>query len=214
MINSVPSTSIGLSSSNKTITQSINVKITKCIFQWETPAAEYYPEIGTNCHCLLRIYEFESENRAVIIASSLWSNHNNRGIWSDLDCFVKAVVDRFPHLSEILPNSTWITHSGQFSYEITWAETFHRDNFDTWLVSLNNYGEVEVDEESETKIKLDSLREFLNQLPIEAATEVLKQLEHDNGWGGKVDDEQIKACWELENGIVLGQVRETGLVGW
>lgn len=198
----------------KTITQSLNVKITKCIFHWQTEPAEHYPQIGTNCHCLLRIYDFEADNRAVIIASSLWSNHGNREIWSDLNSFVRAIVARFPHLKSILSNCTWITHSGQFSYPLSWSETFHRDHFDTVLVTLNSQNEVEVDEESETEIEANQVKEFLNQMPIETVTEVLKQLEHDNGWGGVVDDKQIRACWELENGIVLDRVRETGLVGW
>lgn len=209
---SVPSKPTSINSSDKTITQSINVKITKCIFHWQTPPAEYYPEIGTNCHCLLRIYDFESENRAVIIASSLWSNNYNRGIWSDLDSFVQAVVDQFPHLSAIMSNSVWITHSGQFSYEITWAETFHRDHFRELSVAFDHQNNITIDELE--ILKPEKVLQSINGIPLEPATEVLKQLEHDNGWGGVVDDEQIKACWELENGIVLGQVRETGLVGW
>ncbi|MEM8832088.1 MAG: hypothetical protein AAGE96_22445 [Cyanobacteria bacterium P01_G01_bin.19] len=201
-------------STNKIITQSINVTVTKCILQWQTQPAEHYPNIGTDCHCLLRIYDFETENRAVIIASSLWSNNGNRGIWSELNSFAQAIVDRFPQLKPILPNCTFITHSGQFSYQLTWAETFHHDHFDTISITLNEREEVRVDEESETAIKVEQIREWLNQMPLEPVTEILKQLGHDNGWGGVVDDWQIKACWELENGIVNGQVRETGLVGW
>lgn len=86
--NAVSNSATPTSTTDKTITQSINVKITKCILQWQTEPAEHYPQIGTNCHCLLRIYDFEAENRAVIIASSLWSNNGNRGIWSELDGFV------------------------------------------------------------------------------------------------------------------------------
>ncbi|MGB5634161.1 MAG: hypothetical protein WBM44_14380 [Waterburya sp.] len=107
-----------------------------------------------------------------------------------------------------------ITHSGQFSYPLSWSETFHRDQFDTISVTLNGQNEVEVDEESEIEIEAEQIKELLNQMPLEPAIEVLKQLEHDNGWGGVVDDWQVKACWEQENGIVLGQIRETGLVGW
>jgi hypothetical protein len=119
----------GSSINTKTIVESIEVKITKCIFPWQALPAEHYPEIGTDCHCLLRIYHFETENRAVILASSLWSNHDNRGIWSDLNCFAQAVIAQFPELKPIIPNSNWITHSGQFSYELTWAEIPHRDRF-------------------------------------------------------------------------------------
>ena len=207
--NSVPSSS---ETTQKTITQSINVKITKCIIQWQAKPAEHYPEIGTNCHCLLRIYDFEVENRAVVIASSLWSNHGNRGIGSDPDSLATAVVSKFPHLKPILSNSTWIAHSGQFSYEITWAETFHRERFREMSVALDDEYKLVVDELE--IVKKERVIALLNQLPLEPATVVLKQLEHDNGWGGVVDEEQIKACWELENGIVLGEVRNTGLVGW
>ncbi len=202
------------SKTEKTIAQTLNVKIIKCIFHWQTEPAVHHPQLGTNCHCLLRIYEFEAENRAVIIASSLWSNRGNREIWSDLNSFVRAIVARFPHLKALLTNSTWITHSGQFSYPLSWSETFHRDCFDTVSVALNSQNEIEVDEESETEIEANRVKEFLNQMAIESVTEVLKQLKHDNGWGGVVDDRQIKACWELENGIVLDSVRETGSVGW
>ncbi|MGB5632438.1 MAG: hypothetical protein WBM86_06625 [Waterburya sp.] len=200
------------SETTKTITQSINVTVTKCILQWQTQPAEHYPQIGTNCHCLLRIYNFETENRAVIIASSLWSNNGNRGIWSEPDSFAQAIVDRFPHLKPILPNCTFVTHSGQFSYQLTWAETFHRDHYREFSVALDESDRLQVDELS--ILKQPQIRELVNQMLIEPATEVLKQLGHDNGWGGVVDDEQIKACWELENGIVNGQVRETGLIGW
>ena len=200
------------STTTKTITQSINVTVTKCILQWQTQPAKHYPNIGTDCHCLLRIYDFETENRAVIIASSLWSNNGNRGIWSELNSFAQAIVDRFPRLKPILPNCTFVTHSGQFSYQLTWAETFHRDHYREFSVALDRSERVVVNELS--IVKQPQIRELVNQVPIEPATEVLKQLGHDNGWGGVVDDEQIKACWELENGIVMGQVRETGLVGW
>ncbi|MGB5634160.1 MAG: hypothetical protein WBM44_14375 [Waterburya sp.] len=78
--NTVSNINSASSTTSKTIVQSISVKITKCILEWQTQPAEHHPQIGTNCHCLLRIYDFESENRAVIIASSLWSNHSNRSI--------------------------------------------------------------------------------------------------------------------------------------
>jgi hypothetical protein len=198
--------------STKTIVESIEVKITKCIFPWQTSPAEHYPEIGTECHCLLRIYHFEKENRAVILASSLWSNHDNCGIWSDLNCFAGAIVDRFPDLKPIISNLNWITHSGQFSYELTWAETLHRDRFREFSVSISDENRIDVDEL--LILKQVEVRELINKMPLEAATEVLKQLGHDNGWGGVINDEQIKACRELENCIILGQERETGSVGW
>ena len=212
--NAVSNTNLASNSNttSKTITQSISVKITKCILQWQTQPAEHYPNIGVDCHCLLRIYDFEAENRAVVIASSLWSNSGNRGIWSELDSFAQAIVDRFPYLKPILPDCTFVTHSGQFSYQLTWSETFHRDHYRELSVALDKSERILVDELS--IVKQPQIRELVNQMPIEPVTEVLKQLGHDNGWGGVVDDEQIKACWELENGIVLGQVRETGLVGW
>lgn len=196
----------------KTIIESVEVKITKCIFQWQTSPAEHYPEIGTDCHCLLRIYHFEKKNRAVILASSLWSNHDNCGIWSDLNCFARAIVDRFPELKPMIPNVNWITHSGQFSYELTWAETCHRDKYREFSVTISDENRIEVDEMR--ILKQVEIAELIDRMPLESATEVLKQLEHDNGWGGVIDDEQIKACRELENGIILGQERETGSVGW
>ena len=79
-------------------------------------------------------------------------------------------------------------------------------------VALDDENKLVVDELE--IVKKERVIALLNQLPLEPATVVLKQLEHDNGWGGVVDEEQIKACWELENGIVLGEVRNTGLVGW
>lgn len=196
----------------KTIVESIQVEITKCIFSWQALPAEHYPEIGTDCHCLLRIYHFETENRAVILASSLWSNHDNRGIWSDLNCFAQAVIAQFPDLKPIIPNSNWITHSGQFSYELTWTQTLHRDRFREFSVAFNDKDLVDTDEL--LILKQVEVRELIDQMPLEPVTEVLKQLGHDNGWGGVVNDEQIKACGELENGIVLGQERETGSIGW
>lgn len=202
----------GSAINTKTIVESIEVKITKCIFSWQVLPAEHYPEISTDCHCLLRIYHFETENRAVILASSLWSNHDNRGIWSDLNCFAQAVIAQFPDLKPIIPNSNWITHSGQFSSELTWTQTLHRDRFREFSVAFND--EDRVDANELLILKQVEVRKLINQMPLEPATEVLKQLGHDNGWGGVVNDEQIKACQELENGIVLGQKRETGSVGW
>lgn len=199
---------------SKTIVSTINVAIAFCIFQWHSKPAEHYPQVSTNSHCLLRIYDFKAENRAVIVASSLWSNNENRSIWSELNSFAESLFDKFPHLKPILSNCILIIHSGQFSYQLSWAETPRRDRFDTVSLVLNEKKEVEVDEESERAIDSTEIRELLNQIPLEPVPSLLKQLEHDNGWGGVVDEKQTKACFESENGIVLDRVRETGLVGW
>ncbi|MEL6579121.1 MAG: hypothetical protein AAFQ14_05185 [Cyanobacteria bacterium J06621_12] len=199
--------------STRTITQSINVTVIKSIVSWQAEPAERHAHIGTNCHCLVRIYDFEASNRAVVIASSLWSNQGNYEIWETYNDLIHSVMTLFPQLKQRLPNIDWIAHSGQFSYPLSWSETFHHDQFDAIKISFdeNNRARISADE---VQIGGEQVAELINELPLEPAVFVLRQLGHDNGWDGIVDEQQIKACWELSNGIVNGQVRETGLVGW
>lgn len=210
IINSVPATS---TTARKLIIQSINVKIIKYIVHWQAKPLEQHSHIGTNCHCLVRIYDFEAENRAVVIASSLWSNDGNYDIWETYADLVTPTINLHPELTARLPNVDWIAHSGQFSYPLSWSETCHRDSFDIIPISFNERNQAEISGE-EVPISIEQVEKLINFSPIEPAVKVLKQLEHDNGWGGVVDEWQVKACWELENGIVLEQIRETGLVGW
>ena len=205
--------SVDGSTTTKAITQSINVTITKSIISFSAQPAKRHAHIGTECHCLVRIYDFETENRAVVIASSLWSNKGNYEIWSTYNDLIHSVTTLFPQLKQRLPNIDWIAHSGQFSYPLSWSETFHRDQFDAIQISFdeNDRAQISADEVKKSSLQVAKL---INELPLEPAVEVLRQLGHDNGWGGIVDEQQVKACWELAHGIVMGQVREIGLVGW
>lgn len=211
--NTVSDSNLADSTTSKTITQSIDVKIIKSIVYWQAKPTEQYSHIGTDCHCLVRIYDFEAENRAVVIASSLWSNNGNYEIWETYDDLIGSIIHLYPQLSKRLPNINWIAQSGQFSYPLSWSETFHRDQFDTMSIFFDEGNRAQISAD-EVKLSSERIGELINFLPLEPAVEVLKQLEHDNAWEGIVDEEQVKACWELENGIVLGQIRETGLIGW
>lgn len=212
--NTVSNTNLACSdATTKTITQSINVTVTKSIVSWQAEPTEQNTNLGTNCHCLVRIYDFQAEDRAVVIASSLWSNKGNYEIWETYNDLIHSLTAIFPQLKQRLPNVDWIAHSGQFSYPLSWSETFHRDRFDAIQISFdeNDRAQISADEVEQS---CQQVAELINFLPLEPAVEVLRQLGHDNGWDGIVDEQQVKACWELENGIVSGQVRETGLVGW
>jgi hypothetical protein len=95
------------------------------------------------------------------------------------------------------------------------ANTLTKEEF--YLVSLcfDEKGKVEeVDEER--YLSTEQLREILEGINLEPVSIVLKQLEHENGWDGIVNDAQIKDCLELEQGIVWEgrQIKEIGLVGY
>ena len=212
MTNISTETQLPQGNTTKVITQSINVKIIKHILNWQAAPLEYHPQIGTKCHCLLRIYDFESQNRAVVIASSLWSNDGNYDIWETYANLIVPVVELYPKLANRLVNIDWIAHSGQFSYPLSWSETSHKDQFDLMSISFDERNEAKISAD-EVEISLKQVEELINFMPLESAAVVLQQLEHDNDWNGIVDEHQVKACWELENDIVADRFEEIKSIG-
>jgi hypothetical protein len=199
---------------HKVITQRVDVEITKAIFHWHSSKESEYPSLSPDCHCLLRIYWLDNKSKAVVIASELYSNEKNIGVCSSYSDLASAVITLFPQLQFILPQVIWLSHSGQFSVPMSWAESHQRECFRQFSVQFDReQHKSEVDElEILPQKKVIKLLDGAN---LEHAVEVLQQLQHDNNWGrGIVDDFQVKACLELEQGIILGQKRTKGLVGW
>jgi hypothetical protein len=198
---------------SKVITEKIDVEITKTIFHWTTkPAAN--TNFSPNCHCLLRIFIYPNQNKAIVIASELFSNNSNIGVSPSYADLAQKVIQDYPQLKPIT-NLIWLGHSGQFSEPLSWAHDLVEENF--YIVSIqfadwNNAKEIN----DERYLSSEQLQELLDRISLEPVVMTLKQLEHDNGWGGVVNDFQIKACLELEQGIVWEgrQIKERGLVGW
>jgi hypothetical protein len=198
---------------SKVITKKIEVEVIETIFHWTTkPAAN--PSYSPNCHCLLRIFIYPNQNKAIIIASELFSNDSNIGISPSYTDLASKVIQDYPQLQQIT-NLIWLGHSGQFGQPLSWAHDLVKESF--YLLSLQFNSQNNAEEiDDEKYISTEQLREFLEGVSLEPVVITLKQLEHDNGWGGIVDDKQIKACVDLEQGIVWDgkQIKERGLVGW
>jgi hypothetical protein len=198
---------------SKVITRKIEVEIIETIFHWTTEPVTN-PNYSSNCHCLLRIFIYRNQNKSVIIASELFSNHSNIGVSSSYTNLAQKVIQDYSQLQQIT-NSIWLGHSGQFSEPLSWAHDLVKDNFYIVSLQFNSQGNAE-EMDDERYISTEQLRELLEGVSLEPAVITLKQLEHDNGWGGIVDDFQVKACMELEQGIVWEgrQIKERGLIGW
>jgi hypothetical protein len=198
---------------SNTIVKKIDIEIIQTIFQWHSTYQSPNPSRSSDCHCLLRIYLLNGRARAVIIASELYSNEKNVGIYRGFGDLATEVIARWSELKSILTQITWIAHTGQFCYPLSWAESHHEDRFD--LISLQFNEEGQAEDADEEIIKKEKVIELLGGANLEPAVKVLQQLQHDNNWGrGIVDDFQVEACLELEQGIILGQKRMKGLVGW
>jgi hypothetical protein len=198
---------------SKVITKKIEVEVIETIFYWTTkPAAN--PSYSPNCHCLLRIFIYPNQNKAIVIASELFSNDSNIGVSPSYTDLAQKVIQDYPQLKQI-ENLIWLGHSGQFGTYLSWAHHSVKENFYIVSLQFNSQGNAE-EIDDERYISTEQLRELLEGVSLEPAVITLKQLEHDNGWGGIVDDEQVKACMELEQGIILGKKTDgvTPAVGW
>ncbi len=151
---------------------------------------------------------------AVVIASELYSNEKNIGVCSSYSDLASAVITLFPELQAILPQVVWLSHSGQFSVPMSWAESHQSECFRVRSLQFTN--EYFASRSGKSRIiQKEEVIKILGGANLEHVVEVLQQLQHDNNWGpGIVDDFQVKACLELEQGIILGQKRMKGLVGW
>jgi hypothetical protein len=70
---------------SKVITEKIDVEITKTIFHWTTkPAAN--TNFSPNCHCLLRIFIYPNQNKAIVIASELFRKSLKTNIYLMNNC--------------------------------------------------------------------------------------------------------------------------------
>ena len=190
----------------------INTRITKEIFYWKAKPIEQSPEVSTDSHCLLRTYIFpetaDKPPKIVIIASELFSNEYNVSAGFNFATFVEAVLKhKTPIFTKCLSSIVWITHYGQFGYPLSWSETHHKDEFYLENVSQQENQIVTSDGED---INSQKVSQILNGLILEPVVEVLRQLKHDNGWDGVVNDFQVQACHELKMGIVLGTVTNPG----
>ncbi|MDJ0575462.1 MAG: hypothetical protein QNJ65_09895 [Xenococcaceae cyanobacterium MO_234.B1] len=194
------------------ITTQIDVNVTKTIFKWYSTYQWKNKNKSPHSHCLLRIYWLNNKNKAIVIASELYSNHTNTGVYRGYYDLASSVVKTFPQLKPILASTIWLTHSGQFSYPLSWAETGHENKFRQIFMEFDENGQTQRIESSQ-EIEIKEIITMLEGAYLEPGVEVLEQLKHDNGWNGIVDTEQVQACQELEEGIVLGQKRVAGLVG-
>jgi hypothetical protein len=195
------------------ISEKIDIEITKTIFHWHSTYQWEHASLSPDCHCLLRIYWLQNQTQAVVIASELHSNKGNTDVDSGYPDLVKSVIASFPLLGTILPKTTWLSHSGQFSVPLSWAESHQRECSIEFAVQLEPNVESPLVEEVRY-IEPGEVVKLLQGLSLEPVVEVLRQLQHDNWGRGVVDEEQVKGCLELEEGIILGQERIKGLVGW
>jgi hypothetical protein len=199
---------------HKVISEKIEVEVIKTIFHWHSTYKWERANLSPDCHCLLRIYFFNNETEAVVIASELYSNDANTDVYSGYQDLVKAVTHNYPQIGTILRNTIWLSHSGQFSVPLSWAESHQRQCFIEFSVQLESNIES-LKAEDVRYVELSEVVKLLKGVNLEPAVEVLMQLEHDNNWGrGVVDQQQVKGCLELEEGIIEGKKRTKGLVGW
>lgn len=199
---------------HKVISEKIEVEVIKTIFHWYSTYKWEHYDISPNSHCLLRIYFFNNETEAVVIASELYSNDGNTDVYHGYPDLVKAAIGAIPVLGTILPQVIWTSHSGQFTAPLSWAESHQQDCFRRLAIQIDSTrDEVNV---TETGIlRKEEIVSLLKGANLEPAVEVLRQLQHDNKWGrGVVDEQQVKGCLELEEGIIEGKKRMKGLVGW
>lgn len=190
------------------------IEVIKTIFHWHSPSKWENANLSPDCHCLLRIYLFNNETEAIVIASSLYSNKGSTNVSSGYRDLVKAAIASFPILGTISPQVIWLSHSGQFSVPLSWAESHQSDFFRRFAVQID--GDMEKVHVHETDVLTrEQVVSLLKGTNLEPAVEVLRQLQHDNNWGrGVVDEWQVTACLELAEGIIEGKKREAGLVGW
>lgn len=198
---------------SKVITKKIEVEVIETIFHWTTKPAPN-PNYSPNCHCLLRIFIYPNQNKAIVIASELFSNDSNIGVSPSYTDLAQKVIQDYPQLKQI-ENLIWLGHSGQFGQPLSWAHSLVKESFYIVSIQFNDWNNAE-EADDERYISTEQLQEFLEEINLSPVAITLKQLEHDNGWGGVVNDSQVKACSELEQGILWEgrQIKERGLVGW
>jgi hypothetical protein len=197
-----------------TIVKKIDVEVIQTIFHFRVSKPPKNTNVSPNSHCLLRLFIYPKANRALIIASSLFSNNCNAGISRNYPDLAEKVIQDFPELKPLLPNITWLTHAGQFSDYLSWAHHSVKEEFNLVCLDFDSSG---IATKTNTKsVSFEEVFNLLDGIRLEPAVEVLKQLKHDNGWGGVVDENQVKACMELEQGIILGKKTDgvTPAVGW
>jgi hypothetical protein len=189
------------------------IEVIKTIFHWHSTFKWERANLSPDCHCLLRIFLVNDGTEAIVIASDLYSDRNSTGVYYGYTDLVKTVIAAMPQLETILPQTTWLSHSGQFSAPLSWADSHKTEAFERFSVTKEpNSPEIEVKE-----LGCPGKQEVIQLLKganLEPVVKVLQQLEHDNHWDGIVDDKQVKLCLELEQGIILGEKRQAGLVGW
>jgi hypothetical protein len=199
--------------SSKVISEKIEVEVIKTIFHWHSTYKWEHYDISPNSHCLLRIYFLEEGREAVVIASHLYSNDENIDLYHGYPDLVKAAITAFPKLQQIASRITWLAHSGQFSVGYSWAESHQSNSYTHMDVKVETEGDLPKVKDL-GDLKIQEVIKLLKGANLEPAVEVLRQLEHDNWGRGPVDEEQVKGCWELEEGIIEGKKRMKGLIGW
>lgn len=146
-----------------------NVKVIKTIFYWQSKQ-------GRSCHCLLRIYIDEVDERAIVIASELDSNRHNTVITQDIKGLASAVVQTFEsQIGVPLEQIVWIVHYGDFSQPRSYENIGFSDEFSR--VDLPWYGTSLGEGESFwTVLRAAPRKEILGWIDLEPVDRVLAEL--------------------------------------
>ncbi len=172
-------TTLSTLKNNKIITSTADgIKTIKTIFYWEANWPEHWDETKrhSHSHCLLRIYVDVKANRAVVIASELYSNEPNIGISVDFEGLVKAVVEEFgATLGMSLSQVIWIQHYGRFGAPRSYENLNNRESF--YQIKLPVVGEEITGELEETYLFSTGVQELIGWTNIEPVEKVLLQLD-------------------------------------
>lgn len=164
---------------NKIVISTANgIKTLKTIFSWEANWLEHWDESKRHSysHCLLRIYVDPAANRAVVIASELYSNDLNIGIGYDFEGLARAIVRQFGlEVGIPLSQTVWIKHYGRFSEPRSYENLGIRDRFSK--IDLTWNGKELEGKGKETVFRIALVQELIGWINLEPVEKVLVELD-------------------------------------
>src|SRR5262245_40067601 len=127
---------------------------------------------GAEAHCLVRLYIWLTQPKAIAVISEIESNSPGLEITDDFTGVVAALRQLFREdLENRLEDLVWIVHHGRFSY----YETLDQETFTK--VDLKWKGQfVECDLSDWHLLKDAEIKEILDGVVLESVQEVLKDL--------------------------------------
>lgn len=171
---SIPATS----ASTKIITSTESgIKTIKTIFNWNAHWSAHWDEAKrfSHSHCLVRVYTELAADRAVVIASELYSNNTNIGISQDFEGLAQAISNKFASFIRIpLSQVLWLKHYGRFSTPRSFENLDTRDQFSKMNLSWN---EFVLEGEGQETVVYGEISDLTNWINLEPVEKVLIELD-------------------------------------